>query len=288
MVRPRIIIKEAVTAGDAKEAADFVAGASGLSKARVKDAMNKGALWRARKGGKLSRLRKATAPLHPGDRIEFWYDETLLAAIPPQAILVHDEGQYSVWNKPAGLLTQGTRYGDHCSLLRQAEKHFAPARDVYPVHRLDREAAGLVLVAHSRQAAAEFSELFRQGKVDKIYHAEVRGNIAEKQPQGVIDAPLDGKEARTRYRTLAYDAGRDTSLIEIVIETGRLHQIRRHFAGIGFPVMGDPRYGKGNKNTEGLKLSAVELRFACPMSGGYKAFDSAALYPADNCSSSKT
>lgn len=270
----RLTVIKTVASGDPKGAVEFLAEASGLSRMRIKDAMEKGALRRTRKGGKATRLRKATASLHPGDRIEFYYDEALLAAIPPQAALVHDEGHYSVWNKPAGLLTQGTRYGDHCTLLRQAEQYFVPRREVYPVHRLDREASGLVLITHSSRAAATFSELFRLGKVDKTYRAEVRGDLAEHAPQGVIDRPLEGKEARTEYRVIRYREDTDTTIVEVRIGTGRLHQIRRHLDGIGFPVMGDPRYGRGNKNREGLKLSAAALSFTCPFSGRAMVFSS--------------
>ncbi len=270
----RLTVIKTVASGDPKGVVEFLAEASGLSRMRIKDAMKKGALRRTRKGGKATRLRKATASLHPGDRIEFYYDEALLATIPPQAALVHDEGHYSVWNKPAGLLTQGTRYGDHCALLRQAEQYFVPRREVYPVHRLDREASGLVLIAHSSRAATKLSELFRQGQVDKIYRAEVRGNLMETKPEGIIDTPLEGKEARTEYRVLRYREDTDTTIVEVRIGTGRFHQIRRHFDGIGFPVMGDPRYGKGNKNTDGLKLSATELRFTCPFNNRAMEFSS--------------
>jgi len=263
----RLTVIKTVAPDDQMNAVDFLAAVSGLSRVQIKDAMHKGALRRIRKGEKATRLRKATASLHPGDCIEFYYDEALLATVPPQAILIEDKGLYSVWNKPAGLLTQGSLYGDHCALLRQAEQYFTPRREVYPIHRLDREASGLLLIAHSRQAAAKFSELFRQGKVDKIYRAEVRGNLAKHSPEGIIDAPIDGKEARTGYRVIAYREDSTTTVVEVRIDTGRLHQIRRHLDGIGFPVVGDPRYGRGNKNTEGLRLSATALHFACPFTG---------------------
>ena len=211
----RFIITKTVVPGDPAGAADFLAEASGLSKTRIKDAMKKGAVSRRGKGGRAVRLRKATASLYPGDLIELRYDEAVLAKIPPEAILIHDEVRYSVWNKPAGLLTQGTGYGDHCSMLRQAHQYFDPPREVFPVHRLDREVSGLILIAHSRHAAAKLSELFRRGKVDKMYRAEVRGNLAT-TPRGVIDAPLDGKEARTGYLVIEYDEERDTTLVDVV------------------------------------------------------------------------
>jgi tRNA pseudouridine32 synthase/23S rRNA pseudouridine746 synthase len=82
-----------------------------------------------------------------------------------------------------------------------------------------------------------------------------------------IDAPLDGKPARTDYRVVHYDSERDCARLDVRIATGRLHQIRRHMESIGHPVLGDPRYGRGNKNEEGLQLAAVGLRFRCPFRG---------------------
>ncbi len=243
---------------------DFLAARSGLSKSKVKDAMNKGAVWvRKRKGGP-KRLRRATAPLTAGDLLEFHYDEKLLSRVPPEAKCLNDQGQYSVWYKPAGLMAQGTPYGDHCSLLRQAELHLSPPREVFLVHRLDREASGLMLLAHSGEAAARLSELFRLNRIMKKYRVEVRGYIGERGRRGVIDQPLDGKPSLTEYEVEASDPESATSIALVIIRTGRLHQIRRHFDMIGHPVMGDPKYGTGNKNTKGMQLVAFSLSFRCP------------------------
>jgi len=246
---------------------DFLASGTGLSKSRIKDAMNKGALWvgkEAGQGRKLRRLRKATAMLTAGSRIEFYYDERLLALKPPQARLLEDRKDYSVWVKPPGLMAQGTMYGDHCSLLRQVELLFGNTREFFLIHRLDREAEGLMLIAHTKKAAAELSEIFRKNLIVKKYRAEVLGNLNERGRKGTIDLPLDEKTALTGYEVESYDPESNTSLVDVTIKTGRLHQIRRHFDMIGFPVIGDPKYGKGNKNSEGMKLVAYSLRFDCP------------------------
>ena len=78
----------------------------------------------------------------------------MLALAPLQPDLISDQYRYSVWHKPVGLMTQGTGFGDHCSLLRQAELFFKSRRGVFPVHRLDREAAGIVILAHDKKATA--------------------------------------------------------------------------------------------------------------------------------------
>lgn len=266
----RLIIKTEVES--TLPASEFLAGKTGLSKTKIKDAMNKGAAWLKRGRGALRRIRKAALPLRRGDLVEFYYDEQILSLSPERAECLEDLGHYSVWLKPAGLLSQGTRFGDHCSLLREAELSFHPRRELFLVHRLDREVSGLMVLAHSRRAASLFSGMFREGRVEKKYRAELRGEIAKMGETGAIDLPLDGKPSRTEYRLISYDRTTDRSVVEARLITGRLHQIRRHFDAIGFPVIGDPRYGKGNKNREGLRLSAILLQFRCPFQGAEREF----------------
>jgi tRNA pseudouridine32 synthase/23S rRNA pseudouridine746 synthase len=258
-------LKKSAGSHDPKTACDFLAAQTGLSKSRIKDAMAKGAVWiKKKKRGARRRLRRATTLLNPGDFLELYYDEKLLALKPPQSECVKDLSRYSVWYKPAGLMTQGTMYGDHCSLLRQAEIFFGPSGNVFLVHRLDREASGLVLIAHDSGAAAKLSELFRKNQIIKRYRVEVLGNLAQETHHGTITLPLDNNPAITEFEVGEYDPNRNISTATVIIKTGRLHQIRRHFDMIGFPLMGDPRYGKGNKTSDGMKLSAERLEFRCP------------------------
>lgn len=259
------IIYKTIGTNPPSQAADLLALRTGLSKGRIKDAMIKGAVWVKRKGS-MKRLRKATTVLSPHDHIEIHYDEKLLAIKPPEPALVSDQGYYSVWFKPSGLMSQGTMFGDHCCLLRLTELHFQVQRQVFLVHRLDREADGIMIIAHSKESAARFSELFQKKLITKEYRVEVLGNLQTQGSKGVINLPLDNKEAATEYEVISYDPQQNSSLISAFIRTGRLHQIRRHFEMIGFPVMGDPKYGKGNKNRDGMKLTAVSLRFQCPFS----------------------
>ena len=248
---------------DVGTACDLVAARAGLAKSRVKDAMCKGAVWLTGKRGGRKRLRKATAQPLSGEVLDLYYDARLLAVKPPVARCLHDAGQYSVWLKPAGLLAQGTDYGDHCSLVRQVEAHFRLKRPVLPVHRLDREAVGLMILAHSKTAAAKLSKLLQDNAIDKQYRVTVLG--CPSPEQGVIELPLDGKPAITQYTRTSHDQASDTSVVEVTLKTGRLHQIRRHFALLGHPVLGDPKYGVGNKNSTGMELVAHSLAFRCPI-----------------------
>jgi len=256
--------------GEAETAVDALARISALPKGRIKDALAKGAVTLTR-GSKTKRLRRATYELQRGDTLALWYNPELLALVPPPPQLLADEKQYSVWVKPAGLLAQGTQEGDHCALLRIAE--LLLKRDAFLVHRLDREAAGLMLVAHTPKAAAAFSALFAaqdaSARIRKLYRVEVNGPTPE---HGEIALPLDGKAALTRFRRIAADAARNSSTLEVELVTGRKHQIRRHCADSGFPVLGDPAYGENNKDARGLQLFAVALEFTCPLTGRARAY----------------
>ncbi|MBN1634969.1 MAG: RNA pseudouridine synthase [Deltaproteobacteria bacterium] len=253
-----------VSSEDPSVACDFFVVHTGLSKRKIKDAMNKGAVWIKKHKGKQKRLRRATAQIIAGDEMALYYDQNILNITPPQANIIHDQKLYSVWFKPSGLLTQGTRYGDHCSLIRQAELGFKQKRKIFVVHRLDREAEGLVILAHSNDAAAKLSHLFRSGRIEKNYRTEVLGDLTRYKKQGSIDFSLGGKASLTEFVVLSYDPQKNTSVVDITLRTGRMHQIRRHFTMLGYPVIGDPRYGRGNKNIEGIKLTATSLKFECP------------------------
>jgi tRNA pseudouridine32 synthase/23S rRNA pseudouridine746 synthase len=235
-----------------------------LSKGRLKDAMAKGAVLLSGKPQK--RLRRAQTALQAGQQLQLHYDDDLLQRQCADAILISDLQQYSVWFKPAGMLSQGNEWGDHLSLMRFAEQYFAAKRPVFLLHRLDREASGLVLLAHTKTAAAALSKLIAEHKISKQYQIRVKGQLSDSLlQQGEIALPLDGKASLTQFSLLQYDAEQQQSWLNIVLVTGRKHQIRRHFAAAGHPVMGDPQYGKANKDAAGLALQAVSLSFVCPL-----------------------
>lgn len=226
----------------------------------LKTAALNGAVWLQRKSvGKVLRVRDERVMLHPSDSLSFFFDAHVLKM--PElkiAINLFENEHYGIWFKEAGVVTQGTQTGDQTSLLRYIEKKH---KSVYLIHRLDRETAGVMVFAYTKEAAAKFSDLFQRNEIQKIYQAVVLGSLP-KGEEKTIDSSLDGKEARTHYKVLASDESR--SLLEIQLETGRLHQIRRHLDFINHPVMGDPKYGKNNKNRAGLQLLAQTLAFVDP------------------------
>ena len=172
-----------------------------------------------------------------------------------------------MWNKPYGLRSQGSKWGDHCTVVRWAERNLQPERPAFTVHRLDRAASGLILIAHSKRAASALSELFRSRKVEKRYRVLVHGNFDAAAVPRRIDQPLDGKRAVSELSLLEVSANGKHSLLEVRIETGRKHQIRRHLADLGHPVVGDRLYGTGEEDGVDLQLTAFLLAFRCPSSG---------------------
>lgn len=239
-------------------AVDFLAEKTGLPKGRIKDAMNKGACWWTQKGKQL-RLRRATKELPAGTRIQLYYDEQVLARLPGAGRLMADYGRYSIWYKPHGMLAQGSQWGDHCSLLRWVELELK--RDCFLIHRLDADAAGLMMIAHDSKSAALLSQLFQSRELKKYYLARVSGELRAQDLR--IDTPLDGKESISVVTTLNVERDLSSTQVEVLIETGRKHQIRRHLAGIGHPILNDKLYGA--TGTTPLQLLAYKLEFHCPV-----------------------
>lgn len=255
-------IIKVLTASEAIEL--LVSSLPELSKGRLKDAMNKGALS-VQKGKQHRRLRRAQAMVQPGETLHLNYDDELLNRHCPPAELIADETQYSVWYKPPGMLSQGNEWGDHLSLLRFVELHFGQKRQVFLVHRLDREASGLVVIAHTKSAAAALSLLMQQQSMNKTYHVQVRGQFsAMLKDRGQVDLPIDGKPSCSQFKILSETTEPSRTWLEVSLITGRKHQIRRHFSAVGHPVMGDPQYGNHNQDPAGLALQAVTLQFALP------------------------
>jgi tRNA pseudouridine32 synthase/23S rRNA pseudouridine746 synthase len=235
--------------------------------------MLKGAVWLTI-GKKTQRIRRAKRSLKPGQVLHLYYDKTVLEQIPAEPMLVADFGRYSIWNKPYGLLSQGSKWGDHCTVTRWAEQHLKPERTAFVVHRLDRAANGLIIVAHEKQAAARLSALFQSRAIDKRYRIWVEGEFPAEAAQSPVrvEQELDGRHAVSHFTRLNFDPDKQRSLLDVKIETGRKHQIRRHSAGLGFPVVGDRLYG-ATQLTENLQLTAYYLAFDCPFSGEKRRFD---------------
>ncbi len=176
----------------------------------------------------------------------------------PFHILLEDEHFVAI-NKPSGMLVHRTNISeDTCFILQllrdQINQH------IYPVHRLDRGTSGVLIFGKTSAAASYFSEQLRNKQIKKKYLAIIRGYV---EAEGTIDYPLVNSrgttkqdavthfsklgeteifEAISRYPTARY------SLVEASPETGRWHQIRRHFSHLRHPIIGDKKHGDVKHN----------------------------------------
>ncbi|MEH6468376.1 MAG: RNA pseudouridine synthase [Porticoccus sp.] len=249
-----------------KTAVDILGESTELTKQAIKQTMSKGAVWLTRHNS-TRRIRRADKPLKPGDNLHLYFDQTILEQQPDEAILIADEGLYSIWHKPYGMLCQGSKWGDHYTINRWVEKNLKPQRPAFIVHRLDRAATGLIIIAHQKKIAAYFSNLFQCREMEKKYQAIVYGKFPAEL---TLTSEIDNKPARSHARSINFNSATNQSLVKIDIETGRKHQIRQHLSKAGFPIVGDRLYGQEEHNgTDGggkdLCLTSYYLSFISPI-----------------------
>lgn len=214
--------------------------------------------------------------------------------------IVHEDADLVVVDKPAGvaahpsvgwtgptvvgaLMAKGVRVSTSGAAERQGI-----------VQRLDVGTSGLMMVAKTELAYSRLKQAFRDRAVHKVYHAVIQGH--PDPIEGTIDAPIgrhpkaefkfavmnDGKPSVTHYKLL--EAFASASLVEVVLETGRTHQIRVHFSAFKHPLLGDTMYGADPTLAARMKidrqwLHAMSLSFTHPISGEPVSFESS--YPAD-------
>jgi tRNA pseudouridine32 synthase/23S rRNA pseudouridine746 synthase len=251
-------------------ATKLLSGHCQLSKQQLKQVMKKGAVWLT-VGNKTERLRRAKKLLLIGQKLHLYYNEVALSDDFVRPVLVDDCGDYSVWSKPSGMMSQGSKWGDHSTIARFAQLNLEPQRPVFIVHRLDRATQGLILIAHSKQAVRQLTALFEQRLITKKYQAVVAGLFPSLLE---FDLPIDDRSAQTSAQLLRFDPQQNLSLLDITIGSGRKHQIRRHLLSADFPIVGDRLYGSDEQNVANvdLQLSAYFLSFTCPLTNIFKQY----------------
>ncbi|WP_299493600.1 RNA pseudouridine synthase [uncultured Shewanella sp.] len=258
-----------------------LANTAELSLQTLKKCMKKGAVWFTR-GKQTHRIRRGKKRYLIGDELHLYYNESVLNETPTPAELLFDEGQYSLWYKPYGTRCQGSKWSDHTTINRFVEIH--THRPAYIVHRLDRAATGLIIIAHSKKMAAALAKLFELRTLKKYYHVIVEGDLQNSPlfPQSLdnmtqnkqltINTLVDNKNAISHVEPLEYCSDKNQSLVKVTIETGRKHQIRIHMASIGHPVVGDRLHGHANSNSINLQLTSCFFEFICPLTHQRKQF----------------
>lgn len=197
-------------------------------------------------------------------------------------ILYQDEDIIAI-NKPHGLLVHRSSIARDASEFALQLLRDQIGQPVYPAHRLDRKTAGILLFSLNKETDKELQQLFQNQLVDKRYIAVLRGHAPEEM---LIDYPLKKdngviQEAQTNFKTIAkaelpFPSGKFPtsrySLVEANPTTGRMHQLRKHFAHIFHPIIGDRPHGcnkqnkfwKENFEMDTMMLHASEITFKHP------------------------
>jgi 23S rRNA pseudouridine1911/1915/1917 synthase len=247
-------------------------------------------------GGHITVNDQAAKPglrLNLGDRLKVIIPPTPPSRLAPEAMplnIFYEDDDLLVVDKPAGLTVHPAPGHPGHTLANALLSHFPHLADISDslrpgiVHRLDKDTSGVMVVAKNSSAQANLAEQFKTHSVAKTYMVLVKGKLTPEN--GVIEAAIGrdprnrkrmavvagGREARTEYKVIKYIG--DYTLLEVMPETGRTHQIRVHLAAIGFPVVGDKIYGVKSPYLDRQFMHACRLGFSLLSTGEHVEFKS--------------
>ena len=219
------------------------------------------------------RASDPNAQIVPGARLTVYLPEDAAASDEPAIVFAFRDAFVAVVDKPAGMPSQATRADAASALDARVQAELPDAR---MMHRLDRDASGLVLFALDPAARAPLQRALELGKIDRRYVAVVSGHL---EGEGRIALRI-GRDAHDERRRLAHPESTDTgqaavtlwkalrhgatsTVLELTLETGRTHQLRVHLSALGHPILGDRLYG--GAPAERLCLHAEHLSLRHPM-----------------------
>ena len=239
------------------------------------------------------RVAKVGLKLNVGDRVNIIIPPTAPSSLAPEAIplnIIYEDDDLLVVDKPAGLAIHPAPGHPSHTLVNAILSHLPGLADISDslrpgiVHRLDKDASGVMLVAKNNAAQLNLIDQFKARSVVKAYMVLVKGHLTPED--GIIEAPIgrdprnrkrmavvaEGRQARTQYHVIKYID--DYTLLEVRTETGRTHQIRVHLSAIGYPVVGDTTYGAKSAFLSRQFIHACRLGFHLPSTGEYVEFTS--------------
>lgn len=191
--------------------------------------------------------------------------------LPRNLKIVFEDKYLVVVDKPSGLLSVATEVEMERSAHLLLKRHHKNG-PVYPIHRLDRETSGLLVFAYNQATRHALKDQLEVRSMEREYRALVHGhpgngtwscNLAENEQMQVYCCPeTEGKIAITHYETL--ETRGPYSLLKLRLQTGRKHQIRVQASDAGFPLVGDPKYGREIDPKKRLHLHAARLKFVHP------------------------
>ncbi len=197
--------------------------------------------------------------------------------------IVYEDENILLINKPAGMICHPADRHRHLTgtvvnaVLHHCKENLSGINGVLRpgiIHRLDRYTSGLLIVGKSDAGHKHMARVIKERWIEKTYLTLLKGRL--KPRTGSVDAPigrdiknrykqavggLNARDALTHYEVLEYLEEDDVSLVRVQIVTGRTHQIRVHFASIGYPVMGDDMYGDEKVNAHFLKKYGLDRQF---------------------------
>lgn len=237
---------------------------------------------------------KPHVKVDPQDTISVEFPELSAPTIFPEAIplrIIFEDEDILVIDKPAGLTVHpgaGNKSGTLANALCSHTPQLSTVNPARPgiVHRLDKETSGVMVAAKTNAAHLNLAKQFAKHTIKRKYIAIVRGVV--ELDEGIIDLPIGrhkrdfrrlavsfseaGRYALTRYKVIKRLS--DSTVLELTPKTGRTHQLRVHLAHIGYPILGDSKYGKAYEFSR-LALHAQELGFYHPQSNKFVSFSSA-------------
>ena len=200
--------------------------------------------------------------LHENDVVDHKYFELDLN-------IIYEDDELAIVEKPAGIAVSGNSFKtlqnalpDHLS--KSSAKDYLPIP--LPAHRLDAPTHGLVIVAKTHSTRVELGRMFENREITKHYQAIIQGKL---EGSGKLITSIDEKKALTYFESLAvFPSVKNewTSLIKLSPVTGRKHQLRIHLSRLGFPIVGDKKYGKKGFTLKhkGMFLAAIGISFKHP------------------------
>ncbi len=183
--------------------------------------------------------------------------------------IVYEDNFCAVIIKPAGISVSGNKFKTIVNALPfnlQKSEELDALETPTPVHRLDNQTSGLLLIAKTKTAQIELGKQFESNTIQKKYCTIVTGKVHQNR---TITTPINTKNAETKFEIIKVVKSlkfKELSCLQVYPKTGRTHQIRIHLASIGHPILGDKLYGSPQQNAsgKGLFLCASQLKFLHP------------------------